>query len=490
VAALGLNRVRQTRGHCFLNLVSQPRAATEGRPYSTSRGHQFIPRIPSHQFIHEVRGMSTFMGSVAAGGIDRVNVFRVLKNPVIIILVLIVAVARAQTGDVNLERLTEAAQAISDGQLPRAEQLLNSVLAVQRNDADALNLLGVVRAKQNRKTEAERLFRRALTSSPTHLGAHINLSELLTTTNRSAEALPILLGAHKLAPARSEITLKLAMLYADQRNYPQALQVLEEALASKPDDVATLRALARIARASGNMEKALSHLIEARRLAPQSPVVLYDFAVTTLQMDLVLDALPVFEQLHRDYPRAPAYLYGLAAAHWKKGETAETTRLLNEYVTVQPRDPSGWYLLGAALLRQEQTAEANAALEKSFLLKADPDTEYLLAVSFDKLGHRGVAIKRFQTIVQTHPEHAAAHAALGTIYREAGRYAEARSELERAVALDANDLRASYQLALVYTKLGEKAAAKKMFDRADDLRKRQHDQERVILKLIDPPQPN
>ena len=95
----------------------------------------------------------------------------------------------------------------------------------------------------------------------------------------------------------------------------------------------------------------------------------------------------------------------------------------------------------------------------------------------------------FQEIARTHPDHAAARAALGTIYRETGRYAEARSELERAVELDANDLRANYQLGLVYSKLGEKDAAKKMFDRADELRKRQHDQERVILKLIDPPQP-
>src|SRR6185503_19714350 len=384
------------------------RAATEGRPYSS---------------------------------IDRYNGFLVLKNAIIGIL-LVVSVAQAQSGDVNLQRLNEAVQAISEGQLPRAEQLLNSVLAALPNDADALNLLGVVRAKQDRKIEAERLFRRALASSPTHLGAHINLSELLTTTNRSAEALPILISAHKLAPDRSEITLKLGMLYANQRDYQQATQLLEESLAAKPDDVGTLRALARVARATGNFEKALSHLIEARRLAPQSPAVLYDFGVTTLQMDLVLDALPVFEQLHRDYPREPAYLYGLAATHWKKGETAETTRLLNEYVTLQPRDPSGWYLLGAALLRQEKTSQANAALQKSLLLKADTDTNYLFAVTLDKSGNRQAAIKIFQEIARTHPNHAAAHAALGTIYREAGRYAEARGELERAVALDANDLRA------------------------------------------------
>jgi len=412
----------------------------------------------------------------------------VLKN-VIIGILLLVSVAQAQTGDVNLDRLNQAAQAISEGQLPRAEQLLNSVLKTLPNDADALNLLGVVRAKQDRKRDAERLFRRALASSPSHLGAHINLSELLTTTNRSAEALPILISAHKLAPDRSEITLKLGMLYANQRDYQQATQLLEESLAAKPDDVGTLRALARVARATGNFEKALSHLIEARRLAPQSPAVLYDFGVTTLQMDLVLDALPVFEQLHRDYPREPAYLYGLAAAHWKKGNTGETTRLLNQYVALRPRDPSGWYLLGAALLRQEKTSEANAALQKSLFLNGDVDTEYLFAVSFDKLGDRHAAIKIFQEIVRTHPDHAATRAALGTIYRESGRYAEARVELERAVELDANDLRANYQLGLVYAKLGEKDAARKMFDRADELRKHQHDQERVILKLIDPPQP-
>ena len=417
------------------------------------------------------------------------NVFSVLKNAIIVVLLATAAIAQAQTGDVNLQRLAEAVQAINDDQLQRAGQLLNSVLRALPNDADALNLLGVVRAKQQRTPEAERLFRRALASSPSHLGAHINLSELLTTTNRSAEALPILISAHKLAPDRLEINLKLGMLYAAKRNFDDANQILQEALALKPDDVATLRALARVARATGNLEKALSHLVEARRLAPKSPAVLYEFGVTTLQMDLLLDALPVFEQLQRDSPREPAYLYGLAAAHWKKGNTAETTRLMDQFVKLQPRDPSGWYLLGAALLRQEKTSEANAALERSLTLKPDPDTEYLFAVSFDKLGHRHAAIKIFQKILQFRPDHAATHAALGTAYREAGRYAEARSELERAVELDANDLRANYQLGLVYAKLGEKDAAKKMFDRADELRKRQHDQERVILKLIDPPQP-
>ena len=69
------------------------------------------------------------------------------------------------TSDINLARLAEAVNAITEDRLPRAEELLNSVLAALPIDADALNLLGVVRAKQDRPTEAERLFRRALARS-------------------------------------------------------------------------------------------------------------------------------------------------------------------------------------------------------------------------------------------------------------------------------------------------------------------------------------
>jgi protein O-GlcNAc transferase len=155
---------------------------------------------------------------------------------------------------------------------------------------------------------------------------------------------------------------------------------------------------------------------------------------------------------------------------------------------MQRLDASGFYLLGAALLRQEKVKEAQAALQRSLSLKADPDTEYLIGMSLEKAGNRAAAIDTFQRIVHSHPNHAAAHAALGAAYREMGNYAESRKALERAVELDAGDLRANYQLGLVYTKLGEKEAAKRMFDRADDLRSRQRNQESVILKLVDPPQ--
>jgi tetratricopeptide (TPR) repeat protein len=280
----------------------------------------------------------------------------------------------------------------------------------------------------------------------------------------------------------------LGVVTAAQKQFAKAEEHLNAALAIKPDDVATLRALARVARLSGNPEKSLSHLVKARRLAPNSPAVLYDFGITAFQMDLFLDALPVFEQLHRDHPREPAYLYALAAVRWRKGETVETARLMNRYIALQPGDPAGYYLLGAALLQQDQFVKARAAFERSLSLQADPQTEYLLGVTLDKLGQRPAAIETFQRVTRARPDHAAAFSALGSAYREAGKYTEARATLERAVELDPNDLRANYQLGLVYAKLGDNEAAKRLFARADDLRARQRNQESVVLKLTDPPQ--
>jgi tetratricopeptide (TPR) repeat protein len=311
---------------------------------------------------------------------------------------------------------------------------------------------------------------------------------LLAKAGFNDDALIILNNARQTAES-FPIVYALGVVRAAMKQFDKAEEDLTAALTLKPDDVATLRALARVARATGNFEKALSHLVRARSVAPDAPAVLYDFGVTTLQMGLVLDALPVFERLQRAYPREPAYLYGLAAAQWTKGEILETIRLLNNYVALQPRDPAGFYLLGAALLRQQRIPEAQGALQRSLSLKADPDNEYLIGVSFEKAGNRSEAIRIFHRVVQSRPDHAAAHAALGTAYREAGSYVEARSELERAIELDANDLRANYQLGLVYAKLGEADAAKKMFDRAEDLRSRQRDQEKVILKLTESPQP-
>src|SRR4051812_9912796 len=74
---------------------------------------------------------------------------RILSAAVLLAALCPLPVAHAQGSGGNVvSRLRQAAEAVGDGRLAQAEELLDSVLSSSPRDADALNLLGVVRAQQ------------------------------------------------------------------------------------------------------------------------------------------------------------------------------------------------------------------------------------------------------------------------------------------------------------------------------------------------------
>jgi len=313
-------------------------------------------------------------------------------------------------------------------------------------------------------------------------------SGLLLKYHLPDPAIQILEVARQRTPDSHVLLFQLGSSYAQKADLSRAEEFFTAALAAKPDDVTTLRELARLARARGALEKALAHLVRARKFAPDSLPVLYDFGLTALRMDLVLDALPAFERLLQLRPNEPAYLYMLAVACYRHDEKARTETLMRRYIKLRPREGLGYYVLGATLYTLKRYQEARAMLEQSLSLGASADAEYLLGMIADNEGDSETSLRWLRRVIEAQPLYAAAHTSLGTIYYKQNNYSLAQAELEKAVELNSTDLRAHYQLALVYTKLGEKDRAEKMFARADALRDEQRHQETIGFKLIEPPQ--
>src|SRR6185295_13225926 len=90
------------------------------------------------------------------------------------LLCLFVATVQAQSTDV-VQLFEQIATLIQNNRLPEAEKELNSILRVTPELPVALNLLGTIRAKQNRLVEAETLFLRALRKDNKFTGARMNL---------------------------------------------------------------------------------------------------------------------------------------------------------------------------------------------------------------------------------------------------------------------------------------------------------------------------
>src|SRR5919202_323250 len=229
------------------------------------------------------------------------------RAAVLLVVVCSAFAARAQAGssgeDLNYRRLQQSAEAIGEDQLPRAEALLDSVLASSPRDADALNLLGVVRARQRRAGEAESLFRRALAARPAHVGAHVNLKlaalyeggreyepalehlRLVPPEDAGADYFPLLLkallGLRRLEEARrlaaefkgsgagdAEASADFALLLAGGGLADEALDLLEAARARAPESFPVLYALGVVTAAANRYKQAEEYLTAALRARP------------------------------------------------------------------------------------------------------------------------------------------------------------------------------------------------------------------------------
>ncbi len=106
--------------------------------------------------------------------------------------------ARAAVQDPALK---DAAQALFDGDLPRAERLLRDRIALRPADAAAVRLLAEVFARLGRPADAEVLLERVLAVEPDFDGARFAYADALFHQQKGAEAIPHIRRLLAQAPA-------------------------------------------------------------------------------------------------------------------------------------------------------------------------------------------------------------------------------------------------------------------------------------------------
>ena len=131
-------------------------------------------------------------------------------------------------------RLTEAAAALLENNLPQAERRLRTHLAAFPTDVAALRMLAEVAGRLRRYADAEELLERCLKLAPSFDAARHNYAVVLNRQAKPAAALPEverLLAKEPRNPGY--LNLKAAVL-ANMGEYPQAIGVYEAVLKTHP----------------------------------------------------------------------------------------------------------------------------------------------------------------------------------------------------------------------------------------------------------------
>lgn len=218
-------------------------------------------------------------------------------------------------------------------------------------------------------------------------------------------------------------------------------------------------AITRCAMGLNDDQDAADSLLLLRREFPADPEVLYIATHYFSEMGMRA-AQELASKAPASYQAQKLQAESLESA----GKNEEAAAIYDKVLANNPKTPGIHYRLGQILLAEAgptgSTDKAKAEFEKE--LEVDPTnaaSEFILGELARRAGQWDEAIAHFTRASTLDVGFAEAYLALGMTLNASGKFADAIKPLEHYVALEPGDPAGHYQLALSYTRTGNKAGS-------------------------------
>jgi tetratricopeptide (TPR) repeat protein len=166
------------------------------------------------------------------------------------------------------------------GRLDEAEKLYDRALKLDRNNFDALHMLGLLNQQRGRPAEAHKLIAQALKVHSRSPDALANHALVLHTLKRSPEALASLDKALAIDPQHEPALNSRGNILVDLGRPADAVAAFDAILSRQPRSVPALINRGNALAALGEFDRALADHDAAQALASGHPQVLYNRANT------------------------------------------------------------------------------------------------------------------------------------------------------------------------------------------------------------------
>lgn len=323
--------------------------------------------------------------------------------------------------DPKVLALREGFDALNDGDLGQAEKRFDELLIVNRKNPDALGGLGVVRLRQERFAEAEKLLSDAIRiSGSTKWREALNSASFWSTIGQGDAAakagdLSAAKGfyerAARIDPKNVRPFTALADLLVEEGRFADAERTYGEILAAHPKSVDVMRGLAGVLVRQGKVDEALAlanNLTEAEREdLGYGSLRAEQYRRRALQLLAKGDAIPAIQHLEEALlwdPNSPWLRLELARVYHRSGAHGEAFGLIDGLLQTHPNMPDA---LHAAALMAEEAKEWTLGLAMLEKIPAKSRTRDMTelqrklwvraqtskAESLAKLGHKTQALQ-------------------------------------------------------------------------------------------------
>jgi tetratricopeptide (TPR) repeat protein len=325
----------------------------------------------------------------------------------------------------------------------------------------------------------------ALPDPPPPLSA--SFASLLIKNGLGREGIKIVEKARSTNPTSFDLTFALAAGYSSVGDVKQAAENYGIALNLSDDCVPCLIELARIADHEGNTEKALAYLIRAKQIEPENPEVLFAFGKVCLERDLDDDAIGALTKAAALKPDVDPYVYVLASAYVARKEYKEARILLEGLLKKHPADAFLHYGLGSVLFLAQDLDLARQHLQKSIELQPNQRAAYYyLGLVAEGQNNSKQAIEILRDLLHRYPDYALPYEALGSILLKERDFTQALQILEKAVQLNANSVKAHYQLGMLLGRIGKQEESNTQLEIARKLEADERAKNELQLHILMP----
>jgi tetratricopeptide (TPR) repeat protein len=317
--------------------------------------------------------------------------------------------------------------------------------------------------KQNRPDLAIPEFRAIVALDPNNVDARGNLGVLLFFQGDYAAAIPQLRAALRLRPTLWKMQALLGMAERRTGSSQSALADLEKAFPRLQEEKIQIEAgmeLIEIHTAAGDLDKAAATVGALRSLYPTNVEVLY--AAYRIYSDLTGEAML---SLSLVAPTSARMHQVMAHELEKHGDDEAAIRNYREALKLDPMLPGLHFELAevlnassAATEQQEAEGEYKAALSVNQL---DERAEFRLGDIASRRGDVQEAYAHYSRAVQLQPNDAEANIGLAKVLMLMNQPDKAEPLLERALQLDPTSAAAHFRLSTLYRQAGRTADAKR-----------------------------
>ena len=330
--------------------------------------------------------------------------------------------------------------------------------------SELLTVHGLAYLQLRRLTDAQRLFDRAMESTPDAPGPVLGQAMVELQMGRVDRAVKLAAHAAQIAPEHADVWFTHGEIARQQRRLEEAAKQYDRVVEMAPHHLQARRQRALVLVELNEDRRALEDLQAIWRVREDDPQANYLYAVMLSKLGEVERAQQVLERAAISLSRYrteyvmqhPPSLLLLGVIHYKNTQFDRAYPLLDRYLQVEPHHAGARKMVGSILLMRNLPTAAIDALNP--LLDSDPTDPELLSLlsqAFTQNQQPERANLLLEKAAALAPNRADIHAQLALTRLTGNRDTDAVAEFEQALSLGGSTENTGVLLGLLQIKQGD-----------------------------------